>query len=71
LPEQKVSETPFEPLRAGYGGTPVIPTTRGNVNGRIYVKASLGKRQEPISKITKVKGAEGVAQVLENWQRPA
>jgi hypothetical protein len=37
---------------------PVIPATAGSINRRIVVKASLGKKGDPISKITREKRVE-------------
>jgi hypothetical protein len=42
----------------------VIPDAAGSIN-TIVVQASLGKNQNPISKITRGKGAEGVAEEVE------
>jgi hypothetical protein len=40
-------------------GTPVIPATVKNMKKEDVVQACLGKKQDPVSKITRVKGAEG------------
>jgi hypothetical protein len=43
---------------------PVIPVTSGSINRRIQVQAGLGKKQNPISNITRVKRVEGMAQAV-------
>jgi hypothetical protein len=44
---------------------PVTPATEGNINRRIMVQTILGKRQDPISNITRVKRTGGLAQVVQ------
>jgi hypothetical protein len=44
---------------------PVIPAIWGSINRRISIQVSLGIKQDTTSKITKAKGAGGVAQVVE------
>jgi hypothetical protein len=43
----------------------VIPATSGSINRRIMVQIGLGKKQEPISKLTIAKRAESVTQAIE------
>jgi hypothetical protein len=38
----------------------VIPGVAGNVNRRVTVQAGPGKKQEPVSKITRAKRAGGM-----------
>jgi hypothetical protein len=88
-PEQKVLETPSQPV-AGHGGGLWFKASLskkflrphlnqwldmvacachvicvGRINKKITVHAGLGQKQDPISKITNVKRAGGVAQVVE------
>jgi hypothetical protein len=44
---------------------PFILATVGSINSRTAVQASLGKKGDPISKITRAKRARGAAQVVE------
>jgi hypothetical protein len=44
---------------------PVTPATVGSINRKITVQVCLGKKQDPISKITRAKMAAGVANVVE------
>jgi hypothetical protein len=43
----------------------VIPATEGSINGRILVQAASGKKQEPVSKITRIKRSKGETQTVE------
>jgi hypothetical protein len=45
--------------KARHGSEPVISATVGSIN-RIRVQASPGKKQDPISGITRAKRAKGV-----------
>jgi hypothetical protein len=47
----------------------LIPATAGSINRRIAVHASLGKKQDSISKITIAKRAGGVVQVVQHLPR--
>jgi hypothetical protein len=49
-PRQKVHKTPSQPI-AGQWQAPVIPATEGRINRSLMVQASLGKKQDQISKI--------------------
>jgi hypothetical protein len=44
---------------------PVISTVAGSINRRIMIQVSLGKKQDPISKITRGKRNGGTAQTTE------
>jgi hypothetical protein len=45
---------------------PDIPATVRSINRKIMVQVGLGKKQDPISKITRSKRAESMAQVVEH-----
>jgi hypothetical protein len=44
---------------------PVISAIAGSINRKILVQASLGKKQDPISKITREKRARGIAHIVD------
>jgi hypothetical protein len=62
-PGQKVSEISSQPTAGHVAGT-YHPSYLGSVNMRIVVQTGLGKNMRAISKITKVKRAGSMAQVV-------
>jgi hypothetical protein len=47
----------------------IYPSYAGSINRRITVQARLGKKQDPISKITRAKRVGGVKQAVEYLPR--
>jgi hypothetical protein len=62
---KKVHEIPFQQKKTGCGHAPIIPAMIGSIKWGITVQAILGKKCDPISRITRVKWTEGVAQAVE------
>jgi hypothetical protein len=61
----KVRETPISTNGWAQGFMPVIPALQRIINRIIWIKASLGIKPDPISKITNRKRAGRVVQVVE------
>jgi hypothetical protein len=58
-PGKNVCETPISTEKGGHDGT-----MEGTKNRSITFQACLGKKRDPISKITKVKGTGGMLQAV-------
>jgi hypothetical protein len=43
---------------------PIIPATAGSINRRIAVQVNPGRKEDPTSKITTAKRAEGISTCL-------
>jgi hypothetical protein len=54
-PGQKVHNTPFQLIKAGYRGATCHPAVWGSINRKIIVQVGPDIKQQPISKITKIK----------------
>jgi hypothetical protein len=63
--EQKVHETPSQPVSGVCWHKPVIPSYLGSTKSRTVVQANLGMKQDPVSKITNMKRARAVAHMVE------
>jgi hypothetical protein len=57
---QKAHKTPSQQRKLGMVVNDCHPSTVESINGRITVHGGLDKKQNPISKITRAKGARGM-----------
>jgi hypothetical protein len=57
---------PISTEKGSCGGTLATPATEGSINRKITVQASLGKNQDLISKIIRIKKAGCIIQAVEH-----
>jgi 5-enolpyruvylshikimate-3-phosphate synthase len=63
-PGKKFSRPHFNRKMWAWGHVSVIPAMAESINRRVVFFASLGKKQNPMSKITRAKRAEDMAQMI-------